>query len=424
MLRDAKAELDQRAREILTGNDRGGYTVPNGRVYPFQWNWDSAFVALGFATFDQDRAWQEVETLFKAQWPDGFLPHIVFWQDDPGYFPGPDVWGSGRTPPTSGITQPPVAASVVRILWDQADQAAFRARLEALFPKLVAWHRWFHEYRDPERQGIVVAMHPWETGRDNSAEWDGPASAVDVSGVGEYTRRDTSHLDQSMRPTKLDYDRYLALVQFGRATGWDHAKIAAANPFRVADVGMTMILLRANRDLLALAHALGRSAEAAEIQGWLDLAPAAGDYLWDEALGAYSSRDVITGRSCGALTSASFLNFYGGVHEAARDQAMLAHAERIAGLAGRLMPSLDPADHRFEPLRYWRGPVWAVVNYLIGQGLTDAGHVDWGERVRRDTGELIATTGFHEAYNPITSAPSGGDDFSWTAAIWLHWAGR
>jgi hypothetical protein len=419
-----KATLDRAARDILTGNDRGGYTVPNGRVYPFQWNWDSAFVALGFDTFDADRAWTEVETLFKAQWPDGFLPHIVFWKDDPGYFPGPDVWSAGGNPRTSGITQPPVAASVVRALWDNADQSAFRPRLEALFPKLVAWHRWFHEFRDPEKKGVVVAMHPWETGRDNSAEWDEPSSAVDTSNVGEYQRRDTSHLDQSMRPTKLDYDRYLAIVQFGRAAGWDHGTITRTNPFRVADVGMTMILLRANRDLLALAKALGRTAEAAEIQGWLDLAPAAGDYLWDEALGAYSSRDTITGKSCGALTSASFLNFYGGVREPARDKAMLAHVERIAGLAGRLMPSLDPADRRFEPMRYWRGPVWAVVNYLVGTGFTDAGLGDWGERVRTDTRDLIAATGFHEAYNPITSAASGGDDFSWTAAIWLHWAGR
>lgn len=419
-----KSALDQRAREILTGNDRGGYTVPNGRVYPFQWNWDSAFVALGFSTFDPDRAWTEVETLFKAQWDDGFLPHIVFWKDDEGYFPGPDVWGTKRDPRTSGITQPPVAASVVRALWEAADQGAFRERLEALFPKLMAWHRWFHRDRDPLKKGLVVATHPWETGRDNSAEWDAPASAVDTSGVGEYQRRDTSHLDQSMRPTKLDYDRYLALVYFGRDAGWDQARIARENPFRVADVGMTMILLRANRDLLELARALDRKAEAEEIQGWLDLAPAAGDYLWDEALGAYSSRDIITGKSCGALTSASFLAFYGGVREPSRDRAMLAHAERIAGKVKRLMPSLDPDDPRFEPMRYWRGPVWAVVNYLVSRGFTDAGFADLGERVRRDTGELIRETGFYEAYNPITSAGTGGNDFSWTAAMWLAWAGR
>ena len=70
------------------------------------------------------------------------------------------------------------------------------------------------------------------------------------------------------------------------------------------------------------------------------------------------------------------------------------------------------------------GPVWAVVNYLIGTGFELAGHGDWAQRICGDTGELIAATGFHEAYNPLNSAPSGGDDFSWTAAIWLHWAAR
>lgn len=104
-----RAALDDRAREVLEGNDRGHYTVPNPDVYPFQWNWDSAFVALGFGTFDLQRAWCEIESLFEAQWDDGFLPHISFWRDDPGYFPGPAIWQAGQNPPTSGITQPPVA---------------------------------------------------------------------------------------------------------------------------------------------------------------------------------------------------------------------------------------------------------------------------------------------------------------------------
>jgi len=43
--------LDAQAKSILLTNDRGGYTVPTARLYPYQWNWDSAFVALGFATF-------------------------------------------------------------------------------------------------------------------------------------------------------------------------------------------------------------------------------------------------------------------------------------------------------------------------------------------------------------------------------------
>ena len=423
----AKEDLDRSARKILRSNDRGGYTVPNGSVYPFQWNWDSAFVALGFDTFDRERAWTEVETLFRAQWADGFLPHIVFWKDDPGYFPGPGVWGTGKDPVTSGITQPPVAATILRRLWESAreggEEGRYRPRLEALFPKLLAWHRWFRDYRDPEQRGVVVAMHPWETGRDNSPEWDAPGEAIDVANVGEYVRRDTSHLDAKMRPTKLEYDRYLALVQFGRACGWNHGQISASNPFRVADVGMSMILLRANRDLAALASELGRDSEAIEIQQLVARAEAGIHWLWDDDKQSWCSRDLITGRSSGFVTSASFLSFYAGLRDPARDSAMVRHLDRIAAAVPYLMPSLDPDDPGFQMIRYWRGPVWAVVNFMIGTGLAEAGQPEWADRVRSDTRALIARNGFYEAFSPLDATGSGGDDFSWTAAIWLAWAG-
>jgi mannosylglycerate hydrolase len=421
-------KMDREAQEILRANDRGGYTVPNGRVYPFQWNWDSAFVALGFDTFDRDRAWTEVETLFRAQWDDGFLPHIVFWKEDPGYFPGPSVWDTGKTPVTSGITQPPVAATVIRKLWDSAlaarEAEAYLPRLEALFPKLMAWHRWFRDFRDPEARGVVVAMHPWETGRDNSPEWDAPGEAIDVSKVGEYVRRDTSHLDAKMRPTKLEYDRYLALVQFGRSVGWDHGRISADNPFKVADVGMSMILLRANRDLLWLAEFVEADDAANELRQLIARTEAGIGWLWDDEIKAWCSRDLRTGRPSGFITSASFLSFYAGLQHASRDAAMIAHLERIARKATYLMPSLDPDDPGFQMIRYWRGPVWAVVNYMIGTGLEEMGHMRWGERVRDDTRLLMERNGFYEAYSPIDGTGSGGDDFSWTAAIWLAWAGR
>ena len=64
-------ELDQRAIAILRENEWGDYTLPTWGLYPYQWNWDSMFVALGFSEFDLDRAWREVETLFQGQWNNG-----------------------------------------------------------------------------------------------------------------------------------------------------------------------------------------------------------------------------------------------------------------------------------------------------------------------------------------------------------------
>lgn len=224
-----------------------------------------------------------------------------------------------------------------------------------------------------------------------------------------------------MRPTQAEYDRYVALVDFGRGAGWDHARIARENPFRVADVGLTMILLRADRDLLVLAEAVGDRGAAAQIAARIARAQKGIGWLWDDRIGSYCSRDTITGRSSGFVTSASFLNFYAGVSHPARDASLLAHLKRIATRVRYLMPSLDPDDPGFQMLRYWRGPVWAVVNFMIGRGLAECGYADEARRLRDDTRALIDRSGFYEAFDPTDGAPTGGDTFSWTAAIWLRW---
>ena len=132
--------LDERARAILSQNDIGSYTVPTHGLYPYQWNWDSAFAAMGIAQYNLDRAWTELETLFSGQWDDGMVPHILFHRNDEGYFPGPEVW-KGRGPiPSSGISQPPVAATMARRIFAKNPELG-SSRLGPLYNCLVSWHR-------------------------------------------------------------------------------------------------------------------------------------------------------------------------------------------------------------------------------------------------------------------------------------------
>src|SRR5215469_1153083 len=113
------AELEEAARAVLDDNWLGSSTVPSRGLYPHQWSWDSAFIAIGRSWYDQQRAQTELETLFDAQWANGMLPPIVFNPAAPptGYFPGPDFWqsdmasASPKGVATSGITQPPLHAS-------------------------------------------------------------------------------------------------------------------------------------------------------------------------------------------------------------------------------------------------------------------------------------------------------------------------
>ena len=405
-------DLDEQARQILRKNDRGGYTLPTHGLYPYQWNWDSAFAAWGFATFDPDRGWTELETLLSGQWDDGMVPHILFHQIDPGYFPGPDVW-QGRGPiPSSGISQPPIAASFMARMLDLDPGGASRAR--AMWPKLKRWHKWFMDWRLDD--GAVCVTHPWEAGRDNAPDWDKAMAGVDPSGVGDYTRRDTSHVDPSMRPTKYDYDRYLKLVQLGVSVNWDHGKLREINPFRVADPTMTFTLLRAQRDLARLGERFGE--DVGEIHDWIKVLEDGAETLWNTDLQAYDSRDVKSGEFNGVFSNASALCWYAGIDDA----RALPEYDRVMSMVTYGMASFDPAADGFEPLRYWRGPTWPIMNYLVGLGLEECGHSARAARIRSDTARLMRENGFSEYYDPLTGAPAGGATFTWTAAVWLGWA--
>lgn len=410
--------LKQQAIEILKRNDRGGYTVPTHGLYPFQWNWDSAFVALGFAEFDRDRAWQELETLISGQWQNGMIPHIIFHQEDEGYFPGPAVWQTGESPATSAITQPPVMASILLKLWQDEGADPNNKRMLALYQAALRSHRWFHKYRDPLENGLVMAVHNWETGRDNSSEWDEALARVDISQIQSYLRRDTGHVDADMRPTSDEYDRYVAILEFGRNCGWDPQEIADNGPFRMIDVGMSMMLLRANHDLLILAQAIGDSSVIIELEERIALSEIGIEWLWNDDVSSYCSRDVVSGKSSGLVTSASFLAFYAKAGHA-HHQQLLKTLESVAGSCKFLLPSLKWGSRSYDHKRYWRGPIWLVVNYMVSIGLLEHDQINWAHRINKDTLSLIEKSGFYESFSPETGAGTGGTDFSWTAAIYL-----
>ena len=405
-------ELDAAARAILRMNDRGGYTVPTDGLYPYQWNWDSAFAAMGFADFDVSRGWDELDTLLSGQWENGMVPHILFHQIDPGYFPGPDVWGGVGPLPSSGISQPPIAATMARMVYDK-DPAIGAQRFAPMFDRMVAWHGWFMDWRLD--RGAVCITHPWEAGRDNAPDWDGAMAALTPEGVGEYHRRDTSHVDSAMRPTKADYDRYIWLVQRGARLKWDDAALLADTPFRVADPTMTFTLLRAHRDLAALGQALGR--DTSQIEGWIVTLETGAETLWNAELGSYDARDAVSGEWAGSISNASFLCWYAGLDH----PEMRALLPKVMEGMRYGIPSCDPRSPKFDGMRYWRGPVWGIMNMLAGMGMEDFAMPE-AEALRKNTADLIADHGFSEYFDPRDGSPAGGQSFTWTAAVWLGWA--
>ncbi|MEM1141879.1 MAG: trehalase family glycosidase [Pseudomonadota bacterium] len=415
------APLQRRARQILKMNDRGGYTIPADGLYPFQWNWDSGITALGLATFDESRAWRELEYLFMGQWEHGLLPHIVFHVEDETYFPGPEQWGVNRSPTTSSIAQPPLLATVAMQLYQQSENPrATQEALTRLLPQLIQSHRYLYRHRDPEGTGLVASFHPWESGMDNSPAWHEALKRVPEIDW-NYQRRDLQLVASEQRPSKKDYDRFLYLVDLFASLNFDDEAIYERCPFKVQDVGFNSVLLRANSDLLSLCEALNFPADVADLRETSERSLNSMRQLWSEEHSCFFSRDLVSNELIPVRTTGTLLPLYARAASPAQAKKMEQALEYWLNRGPYGIASTHPDEPSYQRMNYWRGPSWLHINWMISLGLDEYGFEGLAGKLKDVSSEMLRTSGFCEYYDSQTGKGCGGRDFSWTAATGLFW---
>ena len=149
------------ARAVLESNWRPeGYTVPNSRVYPFQWLWDSCFHAIVWAELGEpDRARSELTHLFRTQNIEGFVPHVDYeWSPRHHH----EFWGREGQ---SSITQPPMFGHAI------AELSRRGVAIDDLVAPATAGLEFLLERR-VRIDGLIALCHPWESGGDDCPRWD------------------------------------------------------------------------------------------------------------------------------------------------------------------------------------------------------------------------------------------------------------
>jgi len=422
-------DLARQAMAVLDSNWMGHATRASARLYPHQWSWDSACIAIGYAGWNQKRAQAELRWLFAGQWADGLLPHIRF-ADKARYFPGPEFWQTHRSPSapqhpqTSGIVQPPVHATAVWHVYLHARDGDDGERfLRELLPGLVAWHEYLYRERTRGDDGLVEIWHPWESGMDNSPLWDDALARISPAreAIPDYQRVDLDFVEAAQRPTDAEYDRYAYLVKLYRDLGYDAGRIREECPFVVYDVLFNSLLVQSNRDLAKIARVLDVDPEP--FDAWAERTAAGLDAkLWDDAEGSYGDYDLRGRGRVRAQTAAAFSPLFAGIPTEDRARLMLerlmASAVTIDGL-GRVVASVAPSDANFDPALYWRGPVWPMINWVVHAGLRRYGFIAEAGEIRAALLELVRREGFWEHYNAKTGRGQGTEQVSWTAALVL-----
>ncbi len=135
----------------------------------------------------------------------------------------------------------------------------------------------------------------------------------------------------------------------------------------------------------------------------------------------------VRGRSSSRVrTFAGFAPLIAGIAEPGIRERQLAelyseHFLADRGLRWPLIPTTSPREAAFDSRRYWRGPVWPVITWVLWRVLNSAGEHERAEKLRRAAVEQIRVTGFTEYIEPFTGEALGSDNQSWTAAVVLGW---
>jgi len=103
------------------------------------------------------------------------------------------------------------------------------------------------------------------------------------------------------------------------------------------------------------------------------------------------------------------------VNQAKAESMFAGYLARCRGF--KLLPSTLPDEPQFEADRYWRGPVWVPINWLVVRGLQDLGLTSHAAALADETVSLVLRSGWFEYFHPRTGEGLGGRDFSWTAAL-------
>ena len=401
-----RPELENRARRILLGNWRQGvadwngqefsFAVPSLTGYPFQWFWDSCFHAIALTHLDPARAQAELTTLLRAARPDGFIPHIVFWERDkqPAFLRRNLV--AMTSPHTSATIQPPLIAYAIERVYQATGDAAFR---DAALPVLTAYYRWLRYHRDPDEDGLIAIIQPEEAGTDCSPKYDADLGLTELSNPG------------FIAALGKVYAAYAPLRG-------DDRRILAADRFHFEDVLVNAIYAFSLR---ALARLLGDDPAAAEFQQRADeTRDALLNKCWDDAAGAFFDLRGVAEKPVRMVTISSLIP--------------LILEDLPAEIAGRLVeewltnpahfwlpypvPSVPASNPRFRPGNprgfIWRGPSWVNTNWFLCHALRQHGYADVADTIKIRTLQAVAQAGFREYYQPYTGAGLGAQNFGWS----------
>ena len=343
----------------------GGYVIPG---------WDDVFAASLAADGSGDLAYANVIETLRSATPQGFVPNYA----------RSGGWKS------FDHSEPPVGALTVMSLYRRFHDKWF---LQDAFQPLLDWNRWRARARS-DGHYLVYGTDPAGL-QDNDPSVGTRLGATFESG-----------LDNS--------PMYDPPVVFDETT----------HRLRLADVGLMSLYIADCDNLAAMADILGKPAEAKELRERSAFYRQGLATLWDDKTGIFHNKDLVTGQLSPRLSPTLFYPLLANAATPGQARRMITeHLLNPDEFAGTYVLPMTPRnDPAFKDQTYWRGRIWAPVNYLVYVGLCnydaeDARKTLADKSLTLFNGEWQGQGHVHENYNAMTGS---GDDGGFSDPYY-HW---
>lgn len=375
------------SNQVVTGGYR--YTRPAPSTYEHQWLWDSCFHAIAYRWIDPAMGCDELLSVSAHQFesgPDaGMIPHMTYWGGG-----GHELWIYADR---STITQPPLVGVAA---WKMFEVKQDRQLLEALYPRLQAYHAWFDRRRDPDGDDLVSLIHPWEDW-DSSPRWD---RAMNLPVQFDPAAGTAARKALAKRLPDFDHD----CVSLAKA-GLFHVEVLDYNAIRAADL----------EALAEIANELGQPADASH---WRSRAQAVQQAVQTRLMEpAPHELEGLEERPILEDSASYFVALFGGCATRQQAQQLVEHLQQPFFWTTYPIPTSPTNVPAFAPEHYWRGNVWMPVNWLIYEGLRRYGYHQLASQLAEKTVEMTRRSGFREFYHPLTGEGLGAHFQSWAGLV-------
>lgn len=402
----AHSKLQDKALALLLANRVSGYsrhhsreyayTCPSIGRYPYQWFWDSCFHAVALSHYQPDWAQKELQSLIAVQREDGFLPHVIFWElGAPRHYWKYLQAGSFLRPAITLYIQPPVIARAALTVFRASGDLCFARQMLAAVRR---FHTWLRCNRDPDGDGLISIVSPFESGMDWSPQFDGLfRGALDACWFG---------------PRRLDFQHRLC----------GHRTERMLARFDVEEVATNSIWFDAQKSLATLAKALGDQAVAEEETcGALQTQRSLLEKCWNAETGAFFSLAGPREAMLGVRTVASLTPLLLDHLSPQQLDCLVSEIEDARGYGTCFpLPSVAVREPPFRgrPRQFlWRGPTWMNMNWFVVRGLLKHGQHDLACRVAQASASAIDRSGFRECYEPHKGDGLGARQFGWSTLV-------